>query len=104
MGSKLHRDFTLRYTSTPVVLDAQMSLTLSHISRSVPGCTTFLFLFGDMLQSRLIVIIFCTISFHVISYEVFNTGLWYWVSFDAFVYAHHKHRQVVRLLEILVIA
>ena len=44
IGSKPHRDFTLRYTSTPVVLDAQMSLTLSHISRSVPGCTTFLFL------------------------------------------------------------
>ena len=31
------------------VLDAQINLALSHITMSVPGCTTF-FLSGDMLQ------------------------------------------------------
>ena len=35
---------------THAVLDAQMNLTLSHITMSVPGCTTFLFLSGDMLR------------------------------------------------------
>ena len=44
MGSALHRDFTLKNMITHVVLDAQMSLTLSHVTVYVPGCTTFLFL------------------------------------------------------------
>ena len=35
---------------TPAVLDAQMSLTLSLITMSVLGCTTSLFLSGDMLR------------------------------------------------------
>ena len=34
---------------TPAVLDAQMNLTLSHITMSVPDCATSLFLSGDML-------------------------------------------------------
>ena len=60
MGSALHRDFTLKNMITPAVLDAQMNLTLSHIAMNVPGCTTFLFLSGDMLRSCLIEIIFYT--------------------------------------------
>ena len=31
-------------------VDAQMNLTLSLVTMSVPGCTTFLFLSGDMLR------------------------------------------------------
>ena len=44
----------------PAVLDAQMNLTLSHIAMNVPGCTTLLFLSGDMLRWCLIEIIFYT--------------------------------------------
>ena len=36
--------------TTRVVLDAQMNLILSLITTSVPGCTTFSLLSGDMLQ------------------------------------------------------
>ena len=60
MGSALHRDFPLKNMITPAVLDAQMNLTLSHIAMNVPGCTTFLFLSGDMRRSCLIEIIFYT--------------------------------------------
>ena len=31
------------------VLDARMNLTLSHITRSVPVCTVYLLLSGDLL-------------------------------------------------------
>ena len=50
MGFVQHGDFTLRSIITLAVLDAQMNLTLSHITMSVQGCTTFLFLSGDMLR------------------------------------------------------
>ena len=40
MGCVLHGDFTLQRTFTPAVWDAQMSLTLLHITVSVPGCFT----------------------------------------------------------------
>ena len=50
MGSVLHRDFTLTNMITLAVLDAKMNLTLSLITMNVPGCTTSLFLSGDMLQ------------------------------------------------------
>ena len=50
MGSALHRGFTLKNMITHAVLDAQMNLTLSHITMSVPGCSTILCLPGDMLQ------------------------------------------------------
>ena len=43
-------DFTLLSTITPAVLDAQMNLTLSLITLSVPGCTTSSFLSGDVLR------------------------------------------------------
>ena len=45
---------------TPAVLDAQMNLILSLITMSAPGCTTSLFLFGDMLRSCHKEIIFYT--------------------------------------------
>ena len=35
---------------TPAVLDAQMSLTLTLITMSVPGCITSFYLSGDMLR------------------------------------------------------
>ena len=44
MGSALHKDFTLKNMITHAVLNAHMTLTLSHIIMGVPGCTTFLFL------------------------------------------------------------
>ena len=50
MGFLLHSDFTLQRTITLAVLDAQMSLTLWHITMSVPGCITSLILSGDMLR------------------------------------------------------
>ena len=50
MGSALHRDFTLTNMITPAVLDAQMSLTLSLITMSVPGCIPSFYLSGDMLR------------------------------------------------------
>ena len=37
MGSVLHRDFTLKNMITHAVLDAQMNLTLSLITMSVPA-------------------------------------------------------------------
>ena len=48
MGCVQHGDFTLSRTITLAVLDAQMSLTLSLITMSVPGCITSFFLSGDM--------------------------------------------------------
>ena len=48
MGSALHRDFTLKNMIIRAALDAQMNLTLSHITMSVPGCITFLLLSGNM--------------------------------------------------------
>ena len=50
MGCVQHGDFTLSRTITLAVLDAQMSLTLSLITMSVPGCITSFFLSGDMLR------------------------------------------------------
>ena len=50
MGSALHRDFTLTNMITLAVLDAQMSLTLSLITMSVPDCITSFFLSVDMLR------------------------------------------------------
>ena len=50
VGSVLHRDFTLKNMIRPAMLDAQMNLTLSLITISVPSCTTSLSLSGDMLR------------------------------------------------------
>ena len=92
MGSVLHRDFTLRNMITPVVLDVQMNLTLFHTTMSVQGCTTFLFLSGDMLR-------FCyrKLFLHDLITRVFLQNFHYGIVvlgfFDAFVYAHHEHRQ-----------
>ena len=46
----MHRDFTLQRAITLAVFDVQMSLTLWHITMSVPGCITSLFHSGDMLR------------------------------------------------------
>ena len=43
------KDFVLKNLTTRVVLDAQMNLTLSHITTSVPSRTTYLSPSGDML-------------------------------------------------------
>ena len=50
MDYALLKDFTVKNMIIRVVLDAQTNLTLSHTVMSVPGCTTFLLLSGDMLQ------------------------------------------------------
>ena len=50
MGSALHTDFTLKSMITPALFYAEMNLILSLITMSVPGCTTSLFLSGDMLR------------------------------------------------------
>ena len=50
-GSVLHRDFTLKNMITLAVFDAQMNLSLSHITMSVDSCTTFLLLSGDVLHN-----------------------------------------------------
>ena len=76
MGSALHRDFTLMNMIIRAVLDAQMNLTLSHITMSVPGCTTFFFLSGDMLQSCHREITFYTTWSLDCSCEAFNMELW----------------------------
>ena len=65
---------------THAVLDAQMNLTLSHITVSVPGCTTFLFLSEDMLHYCQREIIYNTTWSLVCSCKAFNLELWYWVS------------------------
>ena len=49
MGCALLKDFTLKSMNIRAMLDAQMNLTLSHITISVSGHTTYLFLSGDML-------------------------------------------------------
>ena len=49
MDYALLRDFTLLSMIIRAVLDAQMNLTLFHITMSVPDCTTHLSLSGDML-------------------------------------------------------
>ena len=50
--------FTLKNMITHGVLDAQMNLLLSHISLSVPGCATFLFL--ETCYNFATEIIYCT--------------------------------------------
>ena len=50
MGRALHGDCTLQRTITHAVLDVQMSLTLSLITLSVPGCETSFIPSGDMLR------------------------------------------------------
>ena len=76
MGSALHRDLTLKNMITPAVLDAQMNLTLSHITMNVTGCTTFWFLSGDMLRYCQKEIIFYTTWSLVCSCTAFNMELW----------------------------
>ena len=51
MGCALHKDFTLKNMIIRAVSDAQMNLTLSlsHTTMNVPGCTTFFLLSGEML-------------------------------------------------------
>ena len=44
------KDFKLKNMIIRAVLDAQVNLTLSHTTMSVPSCTTSLLLSGDMLQ------------------------------------------------------
>ena len=72
----LHRDFTLKSMIIRAVLDAQMNLTLSHTTMSVPGCTTFLFLSGDMLQYCHREIIYYTTWSPDCSCGAFNMELW----------------------------
>ena len=104
MGSALHRDFTLKNMITPAVLDAQMNLTLSHIAMNVPGCTTFLFLSGDMLRYCQKEIIFYTTWSLVCSCTAFNMGSWYWLSLMLLFMDISSTVELSRILEILVIA
>ena len=116
MGSALHRDFKLKNMITHVVLDAQMNLTLSLITMSVPGCIPFFYLSGDMLRychkdfsARLDTSLFFffwrhatilpqrNLFLHDLITRVFLRSLQYRIVvlgfLDAFVYARHKHRQ-----------
>ena len=43
------KDFTPKSMIIRAELDAPMNLTLSHITTSVPGCTTYLLPSGDRL-------------------------------------------------------
>ena len=77
---------------THAVSDAQMNLTLSLITMSVPSCITSLFLSGDMLQ-------YChgeVVFLHDLITRVFLQSLQHGIVvmgfLDAFVYAHHQHR------------
>ena len=49
MDHALLKDFTLMSMIIRAVLDAQMNLPLSLIAMSVPDCTTYFSLSGDML-------------------------------------------------------
>ena len=78
---------------TQAVFDAQMNLTLPHITMSLPGCTTFLFFFcrhatilpqRSHLQHDLVTRLFL---------QSLQYGIVVLVFLDAFVYAHHQHRQ-----------
>ena len=57
MEELLHGDVTLQSMITPAVLDAQMNLTLSLITRNVPDCTTSFLLETcyDMTTNKLVV-------------------------------------------------
>ena len=75
------------------VLDAQMNLTLSHIKTSVPGCTIYSLPSGGqatVLPRRNHIL-------HDLISHVFLRSLQYVIVLmgfvDAFVYAHHQHRQ-----------
>ena len=80
MGSVLHGDFTLTNMITPGVLDAQMNLTLSLITVSVPGCITSLLLSGDMLRYCHEELIFYTTWSPDCSCGAFNMVSWFWAS------------------------
>ena len=92
MGSVLHRDFTLKSMITPAVLDAQMNLSLFHTTMSVPGCTFFVSFWrhATILPQR-------NSFLHDLITRVFLRSIQYGIVvlgfFDAFVHAHHKHRQ-----------
>ena len=85
------------------VLEAQMNLTLSHIAMSVPCCTTFLFLSGDMLQ-------YChrDHSLHHLVTRLFLQSFQYGIVVLGFLNALFKPiistAKVPRILEILMIA
>ena len=88
------RDFILKSMIIRVVLDAQMNLTLSHITTSVPGCMYDIFtsFWGHTTvlppqRNHLL---------HDLITRVFLRSLQCWIVLmgfiDAFVYAHHQHR------------
>ena len=81
MGRVLHGDFTLQRTIKYAVLDAQMNLTPSHITMSVPRCTTFFFL--ETCYDIATRVFLQSLQFGIV-------GLAF---LDAFVCAHHQHRQ-----------
>ena len=92
MDSALHRDFTLTNMITPAVLDAQMNLTLLHITMSVPDCTTFLLHSEDMQlhchkEKNFLHDLITRVFLRSLQYGIVVLGF-----LDAFVYAHPKHR------------
>ena len=92
MGFVLHKDFTLTNMITLAVLDAQMNLTLSLIAMNVTGCTTSLFLSGDMLRYCHKEILFLRDLITRVFMRTLQYGIVVLGFLDAFVYVHHKHR------------
>ena len=83
-------DFILKNMTTRVVLDAQMNLTLSHVTTSVPGCTTYFLPSGEMLatvlpqRNHLLRDLITRVFLRSLQYGIVVMGF-----IDAFVYAHH---------------
>ena len=71
---------------TLAVFDAQMNLALTHYT----GCTIFLFRPGDMLRycHREVIYLVSRFLLQSLQFGIVVLGF-----LDAFVYAHHKHRQ-----------
>ena len=100
MGCVLNGDFTLQRTITLGVLDAQMNLTLSLITMSVPGCITSFFHSGDMLR-------YChqgTACYTPgCSCGAFNMVLWFWASLTHLSMPITSTALILQTLGILVI-
>ena len=95
MGCALLKDFTLKKLIIRAVLDAQMNLTLSHITMSVPGCSTYFISFwghATVLPHRKYLL-------HDLITRVFLRSLQHGIVvmgfLDAFVSSNHQHRRII---------
>ena len=90
IGSALHKDFTLLNMITPVVLDAQMNLTPSLITRCPRLYNIFLSFWRHATnlppRNYLLRDLITRVFLRCLQYVTVVPGF-----LDAFVYAHHKH-------------